>query len=177
MDRALLGYFFGYKLPIIIWHSRNHRRRARRTSDAPPVSMRLGSSKARSSPLQLNRCVTGFDPYTANLDHAHGQDPKRSPATPEPFPLEAHSVLPALRGRRTDRPGRPQRDNDIVEQYCNPNRSCLHNGHPDERPFPLFTTLRLRRDVKRRQIRQHGRSKSERYGHYSHALASLPHTA
>jgi hypothetical protein len=25
----------------------------------------------------LNRCITGFDPYTANLDHAHGQDPKR----------------------------------------------------------------------------------------------------
>src|SRR6185437_5357986 len=28
-----------------------------------------------------NRCITGFDPYTANLDHAHGQDPKHSPAT------------------------------------------------------------------------------------------------
>jgi hypothetical protein len=35
----------------------------------------------------LNRCITGFDPYTANLDHAHGQDPKRSPATTNRFPL------------------------------------------------------------------------------------------
>jgi hypothetical protein len=25
----------------------------------------------------LNRCIIGCDPYTANLDHAHGQDPKR----------------------------------------------------------------------------------------------------
>src|ERR1700694_3871588 len=66
--------------------------------------------------------ITGFDPYTANLDHAHGQDPKRSPATTEPFPLEAHSLLPALRARRMDRPGRPQGDNDIVEQYSNPSK-------------------------------------------------------
>src|SRR5205814_3104056 len=60
----------------------------------------------------LNRCITGYDPYTANLDHAHGQDPNRSPATTEPFPLEAHSVSPALRARRMDRPHRPQGDND-----------------------------------------------------------------
>ena len=72
--------------------------------------------------LLLNRCITGCDPYTANLDHAHGQDPNRSPATAEPFPLEPHSVLPALRARRMDRPGRPQGDNDIVEQYSNPSK-------------------------------------------------------
>ncbi len=35
----------------------------------------------------LNRYITGFDPYTANLDHAYGQDPKRSPATTNRFPL------------------------------------------------------------------------------------------
>jgi hypothetical protein len=70
-----------------------------------------------------NRCITGFDPYTANLDHAHGQDPKRSPATTEPFPLEAQSLLPALPARRTDRPGRPQGDNDIAEQYKNPSKA------------------------------------------------------
>jgi hypothetical protein len=66
-----------------------------------------------------------FDPYTANLDHAQGQDPKRSPATTEPFPLEAHIVLPALRARRMDRPGRPEGDNDIVEQYNNPKELAL----------------------------------------------------
>jgi hypothetical protein len=59
-----------------------------------------------------------------------------------------------------------------------PVRSWLHHGHPDERP--LFTNdfgiLRLRRDVKRRQIAQNqGHSESERYGLYSHALASLPY--
>jgi hypothetical protein len=58
----------------------------------------------------------------ANLDHAHGQDPNRLPATTELFPLEAQPSLRALRGRRMDRPGRPQRDNDIVEQYCNPSK-------------------------------------------------------
>jgi hypothetical protein len=66
---------------------------------------------------------TGVDPYTANLDRVYGQDPKRSPATTEPFPLEAQSVLPALQARRRDRPGRLQRDNDIVEQYCNPSKA------------------------------------------------------
>src|SRR4051794_24833571 len=71
----------------------------------------------------LNRCITGFDPYTANLDHAHGQDPKRSPATTEPLPLEAHSAPPALRAGRMDRSGRPEGDNDIVEQYKNPSKS------------------------------------------------------
>jgi hypothetical protein len=40
---------------------------------------------------KLNRCITGPDPYTANLDHARGQDPKRSPATTESLRLEAHS--------------------------------------------------------------------------------------
>jgi len=79
-------------------------------------------SQRRRCRLLLNRCITGFDPYTANLDHAHGQDPKRSPATTEPFPLEAHSLLPARRAPRMDRPGRLQGDNDIVEQYSNPSK-------------------------------------------------------
>jgi hypothetical protein len=47
---------------------------------------------------------------------------KRSPATTEPFPLEAQFVLRALQARRMDRSGRPQGDNDIVEQYCNPSK-------------------------------------------------------
>jgi hypothetical protein len=64
----------------------------------------------------------GSDPYTANLDHEHGQGPKRSPTTTEPSPPETHSELPALRVHRMDRPGRPQGDNDIVEQYCNPSK-------------------------------------------------------
>jgi hypothetical protein len=38
------------------------------------------------------------------------------------FPLERHSVSPALRAGRMDRPGRPQGDNDIVEQYKNPSK-------------------------------------------------------
>src|SRR3979411_2156840 len=59
-----------------------------------------------------NRSHTGVDLYTA-------QTARCPPATTEPFPLEAHSVLPALRARRMDRPGRPQGDNDIVEQYSN----------------------------------------------------------
>jgi hypothetical protein len=72
--------------------------------------------------VNVRSWLTGFGPYTANLDHAHGQDPNRSPATTEPLPLEAHSVLPALRARRMDRPGRPQGDNDIVEQDSNPSK-------------------------------------------------------
>jgi hypothetical protein len=63
-----------------------------------------------------------------------------------------------------------------------PVRNCPYHGHPDDRPFPWFTNdfglLRMRRDTKRPRVTQHqGRSESERYGHYPHALASLPHTA
>jgi hypothetical protein len=65
---------------------------------------------------------TGVDPYMANLDRVYGQDPKRSPATTAPFRLEAHILLPALLARHMDLPGRPQRDNDIVERYCNPSK-------------------------------------------------------
>ena len=79
--------------------------------------------KGAMSAFLLNRCITGFDRYTANLGHAHGQDPKRSPATTEPLPLAAHSLLPALRARRMDRPGRPQGDNDIVERLKNPSKA------------------------------------------------------
>jgi hypothetical protein len=38
------------------------------------------------------------------------------------FPLEAHSAPPALRAGRMDRSGRPEGDNDIVEQYRNPSK-------------------------------------------------------
>jgi hypothetical protein len=72
--------------------------------------------------LRIPGGITAFDPYTANLDRGCGQDPTRSPATAEPFALEARSLLPALRARRMDRPGRPQGDNDIVEQYSNPSK-------------------------------------------------------
>src|SRR5258707_7591490 len=63
-----------------------------------------------------------------------------------------------------------------------PVRSCPYHGHPDDRPFPWFTNdfslLRMRCDTQRPQVTQHqGRSESERYGHYPHALASLLHTA
>jgi hypothetical protein len=81
-------------------------------------------------PALLNRCITGVDPYTANLDRVHGQGPKRSPATTEPFPLEAQSVLPALLARHTDRPGRPQRDNDIVEPSNNPSKELASQWGP-----------------------------------------------
>jgi hypothetical protein len=37
-----------------------------------------------------------------------------------PFPLEVHSALPARGAGRMDRSGRPQVDNDIVEQCSNP---------------------------------------------------------
>src|SRR6266581_5562997 len=43
-------------------------------------------------------------------------------STPEYIPLDFHSVSPALRAGRMDRPGRPEGDNDIVEQYNNPSR-------------------------------------------------------
>ena len=43
-------------------------------------------------------------------------------STPEYRSLDFHSVSPALRAGRMDRPGRPQDDNDIVEQYCNPSK-------------------------------------------------------
>src|SRR5882757_2280554 len=63
-----------------------------------------------------------------------------------------------------------------------PVRSCPYHGHPDDRPFPWLTNdfglLRMRCNTKCPQVTQHqGRSDSERYGHYPHALASLPHTA
>src|SRR5712664_529982 len=38
------------------------------------------------------------------------------------IPLDFHSVSPALRAGRTDRPGRPEGDNDIVEHYNNPSK-------------------------------------------------------
>jgi hypothetical protein len=41
------------------------------------------------------------------------------------FPLEAHSAPPALRAGRMDRSGRPEVDNDIVEQYNNPKELAL----------------------------------------------------
>src|SRR6266704_1917660 len=43
-------------------------------------------------------------------------------STPEYIPLDFHSVSPALRAGRMDRPGRPEGDNDIVEQYNNPSK-------------------------------------------------------
>src|SRR5258707_6989625 len=63
-----------------------------------------------------------------------------------------------------------------------PVRSCPYPGHPDDNPLPWFANdfglLRMRCDTKRPQVTQHpGRSESERYGHYPHALASLAHTA
>jgi hypothetical protein len=62
-----------------------------------------------------------------------------------------------------------------------PVRRCRYHGHPDDRPLPWFTNdfgaLRMRCDTKRPQITQYqGRSESECYGHYPHALVSLPHT-
>src|ERR1700752_1450426 len=54
--------------------------------------------------------------------------------------------------------------------------NCLKHGHPGEGPFPWL--LRMCYDTKRPKVTQHqGRSESERYGHYPHALASLPYTA
>jgi hypothetical protein len=43
-------------------------------------------------------------------------------STPEYIPLHFHSVSPALRAGRMDRPDRPEGDNDIVEQYNNPSK-------------------------------------------------------
>src|SRR5438874_13451811 len=56
------------------------------------------------------------------------------------------------------------------------------HGHPDDKPHPWFTNdfglPRMGCCTKRPQVTQHqARSESERYGHYPHALASLPHTA
>src|SRR5258708_17716391 len=53
---------------------------------------------------------------------------------------------------------------------------------PDDKPHPWFTNdfglSRMGCGIKRPQVTQHqGRSESERYDHYPHALASLPHTA
>ncbi|MGY3605641.1 MULTISPECIES: hypothetical protein [unclassified Bradyrhizobium] len=42
--------------------------------------------------------------------------------TAEYIPLDSHSVSPALRAGRMDRPGRPLDDNDIVEQHNNPSK-------------------------------------------------------
>ena len=47
----------------------------------------------------------------------------RTRTTPEASPLDCHSVSPALRVGRMDRSGRPQGDNDIVEQYKNPSKA------------------------------------------------------
>src|SRR5215472_15350329 len=92
---------------------------------AAPGSIAGQREKARdrlAPRLKMPPHFTAFDPYTANLDHAQGRDPKRSPATTESFPLEAQTLLPALRARRMDRPGRLEGDNDIVERYKNPSK-------------------------------------------------------
>src|SRR5712692_10367087 len=79
------------------------------------------SSDSRSTAKQDKVCDRDRDKlkFSAQwcIHPAHGQDPKRPSTTTEPLPLEPHSVLPELRVGRTDRPGRPQGDNDIVEQY------------------------------------------------------------
>ena len=46
-----------------------------------------------------------------------------STSSAEASPLDSHSVSPALQAGRMDRPGRPQGDNDIVEQYYNPSKA------------------------------------------------------
>src|SRR5260370_11486587 len=56
-----------------------------------------------------------------------------------------------------------------------PVRSCPKHGHPRE-PLPWFTNdlgLRMRWGTKRPQVTQ-DQGRSESYGHYPHALASLP---
>ena len=56
-------------------------------------------------------------------------------------------------------------------------RSWPYHGHVDDEPLPWFTND-FGCSTRRPQVAQHqGRFESERYGHYSHALASLPHTA
>jgi hypothetical protein len=58
-----------------------------------------------------------------------------------------------------------------------PGRSCPYHGHPDDKPLPWFTNdiglPRMRCGTKRRQVTQ-DQCRSERYGHYPHASASLP---
>src|SRR5258706_14904871 len=56
--------------------------------------------------------------------------------------------------------------------------SWPYYGHPDDKPHPWFTNdfglPRMGCGIKRPHVTQHqGRSESERYGHYPHALASL----
>ena len=55
------------------------------------------------------------------------------------FPLEAHSAPPVLRAGRMDRSGRPEGDNDLVEQYRNPSKELALLWHPDGKPHPWFT--------------------------------------
>src|ERR1700720_4894509 len=58
-----------------------------------------------------------------------------------------------------------------------PVRSCLKHGHPDDRPWFTndFGLLRMRCSTEHPQVTQH-QGHSESYGHYPHALASLPPT-
>ena len=50
--------------------------------------------------------------------------------TAEYISLDFHSVSPALRAGRMDRPGRPEGDNDIVEQYYNPSKELSYTRAP-----------------------------------------------
>ena len=56
-----------------------------------------------------------------------------------------------------------------------PVRSCLYHGHPDDLPWLTndFGLLRMRCGTERPQVTQH-QGRSDSYGHYLHASASLP---
>jgi len=108
-----------------------------RSREAPPYpDSRVYSQRRRCGlwdklKFSLNRCITGFDPYTANLDHAHGQT-QGSPATTNlplrPIAYYRHYGPAAwidpvvLRARR----GGDISWNNIVI----PVRSCPYHGHP-----------------------------------------------
>src|SRR6516225_1580387 len=60
-----------------------------------------------------------------------------STSSAEASPLDSRSVSPALRAGRMDRPGRPQGDNDIAEQYYNPSKALPRApGHKQEWVWP-----------------------------------------
>src|ERR1700730_19359075 len=97
----------------------------KRTSATTPES-RACISASYSVPRQNRWSLQQLDsPRIRNVVSNVANEEMRYRQNRVALPLEAHSATPALRAGRMDRSGRPEVDNDIVEQYNNPRELAL----------------------------------------------------
>src|ERR1700730_8992367 len=94
----------------------------KRSSATTPAS-RACISASYSVPRQNRWSLQQLDsPRNRNVVSNVANEEMRYRQNRAAFPLEPHSAPSALRAGRMDRSGRPEGDNDIVEQYRNPSK-------------------------------------------------------